>query len=104
MEEQTNLSRGMAIISRSSVQLQQYSFHIPSIPPSLQKYLLSIPHSFHQYSFHHVGHGGALIRVDTCRPQGCGFESRSSRHVGTLGKSFTCSVCSASRINSDTVS
>ena len=30
-------------------------------------------------------------RVDAFRPEGCGFESRSSRHVETLGKSFTCS-------------
>src|SRR6218665_1993860 len=28
-------------------------------------------------------------RVDAFRPDGRGFESRSSRHVGTLGKSFT---------------
>src|SRR6218665_1484310 len=29
-------------------------------------------------------------RVDAFRPEGRGFEYRSSRHVGTLGKSFTC--------------
>ena len=28
-------------------------------------------------------------RVDSCRPEGRGFESRSRRHVGTLDKSFT---------------
>ena len=28
-------------------------------------------------------------RVDACRSEGCEFESRSSRHVGTLGKSIT---------------
>src|SRR6218665_2680834 len=28
-------------------------------------------------------------RVDAFRPESCGFESRSSRHVGILGKSFT---------------
>src|SRR6218665_3323113 len=28
-------------------------------------------------------------RVDICRPEGRGCKSRSSRHVGTLGKSFT---------------
>jgi len=28
-------------------------------------------------------------RVDSCRPEGRGFESRSCRHVGSLGKSFT---------------
>ena len=32
-----------------------------------------------------VGRG----RVNICRPEGCGFESRSSHHVGTLGKSLT---------------
>src|SRR6218665_2176447 len=32
-----------------------------------------------------------LDRVDSFQPEGCGFDSRSSRHVGTLGKSFTCS-------------
>ena len=26
--------------------------------------------------------------VDACRPKGRGFDSRSSRHVETLGKSF----------------
>ena len=30
-------------------------------------------------------------RVKAFRPEGRGFESRSSRHVGTLGKSLTCS-------------
>jgi len=30
-------------------------------------------------------------KIDTFQPEGCGFESRSSRHVGTLGKSLTCS-------------
>ena len=28
-------------------------------------------------------------RVEAFRPEGCGFESRSSHHVGTLGKSLT---------------
>ena len=28
-------------------------------------------------------------RVDAFRPKGLGFDSRSGRHVGTLGKSFT---------------
>ena len=31
---------------------------------------------------------GLIGRVDAFRPKGRGFESRSSRHVGTLGKSF----------------
>jgi len=35
-----------------------------------------------------LGHTGW---VDSCRPKGRGFESRSSRHEETLGKSFTCS-------------
>src|SRR6218665_2604120 len=28
-------------------------------------------------------------RFDAFHPKGCGFESRSGHHVGTLGKSFT---------------
>jgi len=35
-----------------------------------------------------VGRGGAL-GVDDFQPEGRGFDSCSSRHVGTLGKSFT---------------
>src|SRR6218665_1028473 len=38
---------------------------------------------------HAVGHGGALSLVYPFRPKGHGFDSRSSHHVGTLGKSFT---------------
>ena len=41
---------------------------------------------------------------DYSQPEGRGFASRSSRHVGTLGKSFTCSCLCASAWNSDTVS
>ena len=37
----------------------------------------------------YVGRGGALGRDDAFRPEGRGFESISSRRVGTLGKSFT---------------
>src|SRR6218665_2983422 len=33
--------------------------------------------------------GGALVESMPFRPEGHGFDSRSSRHVGTLGKSFT---------------
>src|SRR6218665_1629467 len=33
---------------------------------------------------------------DDFHPEGRGFDSRSSRHVGTLGKSFTCSCLCAS--------
>src|SRR6218665_1649520 len=32
-------------------------------------------------------------RVDAFRPKGHGFDSHSSRHVATLGKSFTHSCC-----------
>ena len=32
-----------------------------------------------------------LLVGRVCRLEGHGFEFRSSRHVGTLGKSFTCS-------------
>ena len=42
--------------------------------------------------------------VDACQPKGRGFDSRSSRHVGTLGKSFSYSCLCASAWNSDTVS
>ena len=42
-------------------------------------------------------------RVDAFRPKGHGFDSRSSRHVGTLGKFFTHSACGASTGNSGTV-
>ena len=39
-----------------------------------------------------VGHGGFNVgRFVAFRPKVHGFESRSSRHVGTLGKSSTCS-------------
>ena len=38
-----------------------------------------------------VGSGGTLVEVDTFRQEGRGFESLSSRQLGTLGKSFTCS-------------
>ena len=34
---------------------------------------------------------------DYSQPEGRGFDSRSSRHVGTLGKSFTCSCLCARR-------
>ena len=39
-------------------------------------------------------HGGALAHYS--QPEGRGFDYRSSRHVGTLGKSFTCSCLCAS--------
>ena len=35
------------------------------------------------------GRGWRIGRVDTFRPKGHGLDSRSSHHVGTLGKSFT---------------
>ena len=38
---------------------------------------------------YYVGHVWHISRVDAFRPKGHGFDSRSSRHVGTLGKSFT---------------
>jgi len=41
---------------------------------------------------------------DDFQPEGCGSDSRSTRHVGTLGKFFTCSCLCASAWNSDTVS
>ena len=38
------------------------------------------------------GHWWHIGRVDAFRLEGRGSESRSSRHVGTLGKSFTVSI------------
>ena len=35
-----------------------------------------------------VGRVWRIGRVDAFRPKGHGFDSRSSRHVSTLGKSF----------------
>src|SRR6218665_1726061 len=36
-----------------------------------------------------LGRGWCIGRVDAFHPKGHGFDSRSSYHVGTLGKSFT---------------
>ena len=36
-----------------------------------------------------VGRVWRIGRVDAFRPKSHGFDSRSSRHAGTLGKSFT---------------
>ena len=36
-----------------------------------------------------VGRGGSVVKFSTLRPEGHRFKSCSSRHVGTLGKSFT---------------
>src|SRR6218665_3398945 len=36
-----------------------------------------------------MGHGGSVVRFGAFCLEGRRFESRSSRHVGTLGKSFT---------------
>ena len=46
-----------------------------------------------------VGRGGALVETMTFKfqPEGREFDSRSNRHVGTLGKSFTCRrLCASS--------
>ena len=46
-----------------------------------------------------TAHGGTwwrLGRDDDFQPEVNGFDSRSSRYVGTLGKSFTCSCLCAS--------
>jgi len=55
------------------------------------------------YTAQVVRRGGALVKSMT-QPEGRGFDSCSSRHVGTLGKSFTYSFLCASAWNSDTVS
>ena len=44
------------------------------------------------------------VLVESFRPKGHGFDSRSSRHVGNLGKSLTRSCLCASGWNSGTVS
>src|SRR6218665_1053896 len=40
-----------------------------------------------------IGRGGALVewKPEAFRPEDHEFKSRSSRHIGTLGKSLTCS-------------
>ena len=45
---------------------------------------------------HRVGRGGALVESSAIRNEGRGLESCSSRHVGTLGKSFAYSCLCAS--------
>jgi len=42
-----------------------------------------------------VGRGGSVARFGAFCPEGSRFESHSSRHVRTLGKSFICSSASA---------
>ena len=42
--------------------------------------------------------------IGTLQPEGCGFESTSSRRVGTLGKSFARNCSCSSAWNSDSVS
>ena len=37
----------------------------------------------------HKGHGGWVVVFGAFGEEGCWFESHSSRHIGTLGKSFT---------------
>ena len=43
----------------------------------------------YSYQTTFVGHVWLIGRDDTFRPKGHGFDSRSSRHVGTLGKFLT---------------
>ena len=63
--------------------------------------LLSIWVLFHGRS---CGMWWSLGWDDDFQPEGRGFDSRSSRHVGTLGRSFTCSCPCALVWNSDTES
>ena len=37
----------------------------------------------------HLGHGGSVVGFGALRLEGRTFDSHSSHHVGTLGKSFT---------------
>ena len=48
-----------------------------------------------------VERGGSVAKFGTFRPEGRRFESHSSHHAGTLGKSFTAALW---RVNFDTVS
>ena len=72
--------------------LDAYSGYLLWIPilNTYSEYLLWIPipdtydeYLFWMWSVRRIG------RVDAFRPLGYGFDSRSIRHVGTLGKSFT---------------
>src|SRR6218665_3870889 len=38
---------------------------------------------------HITGTWWRIVRVEAFQPEDCGFESRSSRHIGTLRKSLT---------------
>src|SRR6218665_3940134 len=55
-----------------------YWGRVPGLPPRV-------------YAHAHMGRVWRIIWGDYFQPKGRGFDSRSSRHVGTLGKSFTCS-------------
>src|SRR6218665_1870823 len=70
------------------------SSHIPSnqlTHPFVHYSITTFHASIHLfiYPLHTCEAWWLIGRFDTFRPNGCGFESRSSRHVGTLGKSFT---------------
>ena len=45
-----------------------------------------------------------MVRSVPCVPEGCRFESQSSRHIGTLGKSFMWLPVALQRVNFDIVS
>ena len=75
-----------------------------SLSCSTQEHLVHVKHgmsSEHMYSL--CGTWWRLGWDDDFQPEGRGFDSRSSRHVGTLGKFFTCSCLCTSPWNSDTV-
>ena len=46
---------------------------------------------FRPNTHYNYGAGWLIGRFVAFRPKGRGFKSHSSRHVGTLGKSFACS-------------
>jgi len=60
-------------------------------------------HVFLRVPYSHCGTWWRLGWDNDFQRVGREFESRSSRHVWTLGKSFACSCLCASAWNSDTV-
>ena len=67
-------------------------------------YLREVSQCHVKRSTSHRGTWWRLGWADDFQPEGRAFDSRSSRHVMTLGKSFTYSCLCASAWNSDTVS
>src|SRR6218665_1337182 len=69
---------------------EQY-LHITHACQHVHTYIYAYTQYIHTTNVRHtyVGRWWLIGRVDAFRPKGHGFDSRSNRHVGTLGKSFT---------------